>query len=87
MAHFKQEVDRGDGWCEWVYPVMDGYKMGCCDCGLVHQVSFRVVKLDENGEYTDRTEILDPTKYRVEFQVRRDNRSTGQVRRHMRGAG
>ncbi len=21
---------------EWVQPVRKGYKMGCCDCGLVH---------------------------------------------------
>lgn len=87
MPRFKQEVDRGDGWCEWVYPIPDGYKMACCDCGLVHRMAFRVVKLDENGERSDRSEILDPSEYRVEFQVRRDNRSTGQIRRHMRREG
>jgi hypothetical protein len=29
---------------EWVQPVRKGYKMGCCDCGLVHTVNFRIVK-------------------------------------------
>lgn len=28
---------------EWVQPVMRNYIMGCCDCGLVHRVDFRIV--------------------------------------------
>mgnify|MGYP001581134559 CR=1 FL=1 len=27
---------------KWVQPVHRGYKMACCDCGLVHIVDFRV---------------------------------------------
>lgn len=27
---------------EWVQPVRRGYKLGCCDCGLVHRVDFRI---------------------------------------------
>lgn len=30
----------GEG--EWVQPVREGYKMQCCDCGLVHRVDFRI---------------------------------------------
>jgi len=58
MPYEKPEED------EWVQPVEEGYKMQCCDCGLVHQLDFRI----KDG--------------RVQFRVRRDNRSTGQVRRH-----
>jgi Zn-finger protein len=29
---------------EWVRPVETGYLMGCCDCGLVHRMDFRVHK-------------------------------------------
>ena len=29
---------------EWVQPVTQGYKMACCDCGLVHCVDFRIVE-------------------------------------------
>ena len=29
---------------EWVKPHMTGYKMACCDCGLVHTINFRVTK-------------------------------------------
>ena len=27
---------------EWIRPVMKGYKMACCDCGLVHEFDFRI---------------------------------------------
>lgn len=27
---------------EWVQPVPKGYKMQCCDCGLVHRLDFRI---------------------------------------------
>gem|GEM_PF-1693013 len=29
---------------EWVQPVRRGYKLACCDCGLVHDMDFRVAK-------------------------------------------
>jgi hypothetical protein len=29
---------------EWVQPEMEGYKMRCCDCGLVHRIDFRVTR-------------------------------------------
>lgn len=29
---------------EWVRPVMKGYKMKCCDCGLVHIYDFKVIQ-------------------------------------------
>ena len=29
---------------EWVMPIRRGYKMACCDCGLVHKLDFRVRK-------------------------------------------
>ena len=32
---------------EWVWPKMSGYKMECCDCGLIHKLDFIVVA--ENG--------------------------------------
>ena len=28
---------------DWVRPKRRGYKMACCDCGLVHTLNFRVV--------------------------------------------
>jgi len=28
---------------EWQQPIKKGYRMACCDCGLVHDVDFRIV--------------------------------------------
>lgn len=33
-----------DGWSEWQFPIHKGYLMQCCDCGLVHEVDFKVVE-------------------------------------------
>lgn len=27
---------------EWVQPIRRGYKLRCCDCGLVHKMDFRI---------------------------------------------
>lgn len=29
---------------EWVQPIRRGYRLACCDCGLVHLVDFRTHK-------------------------------------------
>ena len=36
-----KKVDPG----EWQTPVMRGYRMKCCDCGLVHEIDFRVLRM------------------------------------------
>jgi hypothetical protein len=28
---------------EWVEPRAKNFRLGCCDCGLVHRVDFRVI--------------------------------------------
>ena len=54
---------------EWVQPVPRGYKLRCCDCGLVHTIDFRVVKWAE-GKRT-----------KVQFRAYRDQRATAAIRR------
>lgn len=71
MTKYRQEVAEDGVWSRWVRPIPEGYKMCCCDCGLVHVMDVRIVH--EPEEECDR----------VEFRVRRDNRATGQVRRRM----
>ena len=44
MSKYRQEVEGPDGWSRWVQPVRRGYKMACCDCGLVHTMNFRIHK-------------------------------------------
>lgn len=47
-----QVAEEGkDGWTEWIQPVRKGYKMGCCDCGLVHLLDFRLVKRKDGHGY------------------------------------
>ena len=29
---------------EWIMPITKNYKMCCCDCGLVHELDFKVEK-------------------------------------------
>ena len=74
---YKQEYDG-----EPVFPEMDGYKMRCCDCGLVHKIDFRAVKIVkrfDNGTFAYKT--LDTEKYGVELTAWRDNRATSAIRR------
>ena len=85
MSRYKKHtVEKAGDWSVET-PDMDNYKMACCDCGLVHDLKFRAIEVvegDPKGKfgYVD----LDPEKYRVEIQVRRNNRATGQMRRRMK---
>lgn len=84
MAKFKKIKALGDGWSDWELPVMKGYRLGCCDCGLVHDMDFKVVWVSEgkdgNCVVLDRRTV--GAVQRVMLRARRNNRSTGQIRRH-----
>lgn len=54
---------------EWVQPRRRGYKMACCDCGLVHRMNFRLVESANGGKS-------------IQFQAFRDERATAAIRRH-----
>lgn len=41
---FVQYHSGRGGWSPWVSPIMKGYKMQCCDCGLIHEIDFKVVR-------------------------------------------
>jgi hypothetical protein len=82
MARIRPLIANDDGWTEWQMPARH-YRMGCCDCGLVHNVEFRVIvvgRRTKKGGY--RVKRMNPAGCRVEFRVSRNNRSTGQERRH-----
>jgi len=56
---------------EWIKPIMENYKAECCDCGLVHEIDFRVVEILKrfpNGENE-----YQPVEgnFEIEFRVRR----------------
>jgi hypothetical protein len=31
-----------NGWSEWAHPAVQTLELSCCDCGLVHDVQFRL---------------------------------------------
>ena len=61
-----------DGWCAWQSPIHGhgrrNYRLSCCDCNLVHEMQFRVVR-DTKGRNS------------VIFRVARNNRATAAMRR------
>jgi len=74
MAHYpkmRPEEDN-DGWTRWLAPHERKFKMACCDCGLVHDMEFRLeTVIDAEGA----------VQLQVQFRVRRNGRATGQIRR------
>lgn len=46
MTRFRRETENDDGWSDWIHP-LPGYKMACCDCGLVHNMEFRIDALGQ----------------------------------------
>jgi hypothetical protein len=51
----------------WFSPVMRNFKSACCDCGLVHRTTFKIIS------YGRRRKIV--------FKMSRDNRATAAIRR------
>ena len=73
----KTERPRGPrGWTRWIHPQMKGYRLVCCDCGLVHEMEFWAV------QETAPWKSLPRTKYGVMFRLRRDARLTKGERKH-----
>ena len=61
-----------DGWSEWQLPIMRGYRMQCCDCGLIHDAEFKATKvLESKPDGSHDCEDLDIHAYRVAFRMRR----------------
>lgn len=57
---------------KWIKPKMNGYKMECCDCGLIHEIDFRVVKIIERHENGENTfELVEDGNLEVELRARR----------------
>jgi hypothetical protein len=59
---------------EWQMPILEGYKMACCDCGLVHTMNFKIIKEDNQEEEIEGARVL--------VQATRNERATAQIRRH-----
>lgn len=69
---FAPERENEDGWSDWIHP-LPGYRMACCDCGLVHNFEFRI---DARGQINFRAS----RNSRSTGQVRRGMRSRGEIK-------
>ncbi len=76
------------GYSDWIRPKMKAYRMACCDCGLIHELDFKVIKQKKIiREYKDGTNIsefidVENPKYQIVLRAKRNNRATAQHRRH-----
>lgn len=71
MAAYDRPKMGNDGWTDWIQPAATGYRLACCDCGLVHVLDFRVLK---NTARRGRRLV-------VQFRASRHERATAASRR------
>ena len=63
-------VEQPYDWSEWVCPDPKNYLMKCCDCGLVHEAEFGVVRYKSETERED-CDIVDDPNLQAVFRMRR----------------
>lgn len=81
------EKEKNGGWSDWLAPVLKRYRMACCDCGLVHDIDFRVVRVTKRKkrgffEFERVPTGLAKGKFRVMMRTKRNKRSTAAMRRN-----
>ena len=54
---------------DWIQPRRRGYRLRCCDCGLVHIIRFALISYAAGK------------RHKIIFQAHRDNRATAAIRR------
>lgn len=52
---------------EWIRPIRRGYKLACCDCGLVHKMDFALEPVGQGKK--------------IKMRFFRDERATAAMRR------
>ena len=80
----KHEVENADDWSEWVCPDPKNYLMKCCDCGLVHEAQFGVVRYKSETERED-CDIVDDPNLQAVFRMRRSEEWTPEDTAHRAG--
>jgi hypothetical protein len=71
------EVESPDAWSKWVCPKPEQYFMKCCDCGLVHEMQFKVAKYSEGDE----CEFVADANLQAVFRARRTTPLAAQQRK------
>ena len=70
QPEFPMHEEGEDGWSDFVCPDPKSYLMKCCDCGLVHEAQFKVVRYKSETEREDCEPVDDPNLQAV-FRMRR----------------
>lgn len=65
-------ADKGK-YSKWITPKVRGYRMACCDCGLVHELEFMAIDRKNRR--------LSCNKVQIKFRIKRNNRATAAIRR------
>lgn len=81
---FTHNVEQPYDWSEWVCPDPKGYLMRCCDCGLVHEAEFGVVRYKSETEREDCDRVDDPNLQAV-FRMRRSEQWSPEDTAHRAG--
>jgi hypothetical protein len=82
MIKFRQEREGKNGWSRWVLPNMKRYHLACCDCGLVHTMQFRIIKILKTHENGMRSVItVNDKDLQVEFRAKRNKTHTKNLRK------
>ena len=81
---FTHNVEQPYDWSEWVCPDPKGYLMKCCDCGLVHEAEFGVVRYKSETEREDCDRVDDPNLQAV-FRMRRSEQWSPKDTAHRAG--
>lgn len=86
VKHYRPPVVSKAGWTEWQAPRMTAYKLGCCDCGLVHDFEFQVIRVTSQSKGFTKGKNMNRKKYKVVMRARRNARSTAAIRRYRKDA-
>lgn len=67
---FTHCVDQPYDWSEWVCPDPKSYLFKCCDCGLVHEAEFGVVRYKSETE-REECDMVNDANLQAVFRMRR----------------
>lgn len=75
-------MKKGSKFTHWIRPVMTGYHLSCCDCGLVHTINFQAIQITKRMKAPLHKYIeLNKKDYQVEMKIRRNEKLTKQERK------
>ena len=80
----KHEVESAEDWSEWVCPNPHKYLMKCCDCGLVHEAQFGVVRYKSEDE-REACDFVDDSNLQAVFRMRRSEQWSPEDTAHRAG--